>query len=139
LLAGGAVRSLTAKNVRVLLRVACAAVLVAVLTQTRADPDLFGHVRFGHDIVAARSAHLVDRYSFTSDRPWINHEWLAEVVMYGAYNVAGAPGLIALKLSLLALMLALWRWRSAEEDRTTSHGISCSLWPSSARSHRRFQ
>ena len=96
---------LSPKRVRALLRVACAAVLIAVLTQTRADPDLFGHVRFGHDIVAARSAHLVDRYSFTSDRPWINHEWLSEVAMYGAYNAAGAPGLIALKLSLLALML----------------------------------
>jgi hypothetical protein len=47
----------------------------------------------------------VDRYSFTSDRPWINHEWLSEVVMYGAYNAFGASGLIALKLALLALML----------------------------------
>jgi hypothetical protein len=99
------VRSLTSHHVRVFLRVACAAVLVSVLTQTRADPDLFGHVRFGRDIVAARSAHLVDRYSFTSDRPWINHEWLSEVVMYVAYHVAGAAGLIALKLTLLALML----------------------------------
>src|SRR5215813_8164255 len=99
------VRSLTPGQVRVFLRVACAAVLIAVMTQTRADPDLFGHVRFGQDIVAARSAHLVDRYSFTSDRPWINHEWLSEVVMYGAYTAFGGAGLIALKLSLLALML----------------------------------
>src|SRR5580765_6308825 len=99
------VRSLKPHHVRVFLRVACAAVLVAVLTQTRADPDLFGHVRFGHDIVSARSAHLVDRYSFTSDRPWINHEWLSEAVMYVAYSAAGAAGLIALKLLLLALML----------------------------------
>jgi hypothetical protein len=99
------VRSLTPGRVRVFLRLACAAVLLAVLTQTRADPDLFGHVRFGRDIVAARSAHLMDRYSFTSDRPWINHEWLSEVVMYGAYHTFGAAGLIALKLSLLALML----------------------------------
>jgi hypothetical protein len=99
------VRSLTLNHVRAFLRIACAAVLIAVLTHTRADPDLFGHVRFGHDIVAARSAHLVDRYSFTSDRPWINHEWLSEVVMYVAYNAAGAAGLIALKLSLLAMML----------------------------------
>jgi hypothetical protein len=98
-------RSLTPGQVRVFLRVACAAVLIAVLTHTRADPDLFGHVRFGHDVVAARSAHLVDRYSFTSDRPWINHEWLSEVVIYGAYDAAGAIGLIALKLSLLTLML----------------------------------
>ena len=99
------VRSLTPNHVRVILRLACAAVLVAVLTQTRADPDLFGHVRFGHDIVAARSARLVDQYSFTSDRPWINHEWLSEVLMYGAYNAFSSVGLIALKLSLLTLML----------------------------------
>ena len=99
------VRLITPQHVRLILRIACAAVLIAVLTQTRADPDLFGHVRFGHDIVAARSVHLDDRYSFTSDRPWINHEWLSEVAMYGVYNAGGAAGLIALKLSLLALML----------------------------------
>jgi len=112
-------RSLTPGQVRVFLRVACAAVLIAVMTQTRADPDLFGHVRFGHDIIAARSAHLVDRYSFTSDRPWINHEWLSEVAMYLAYRGAGATGLIALKLSLLLLSFgAVWlaiRWSRASD------------------------
>jgi len=42
----------------------------------------------------------IDPYSYTSDIPWLNHEWLSEIVMYGAYNAAGAPGLIILKLSL---------------------------------------
>jgi hypothetical protein len=97
------VRSLGPRQIRILLRVACAAVLIAVLTQTRADPDLFGHVRFGQDILAARSVHLNDSYSFASDRRWINHEWLSEVAMYVAYHAAGAAGLIALKLSLLVL------------------------------------
>jgi hypothetical protein len=99
------VRQLRIQHIRILLRVACAAVLIAVVTNTRADPDLFGHVRFGHDIVQARSAHLDDHYSFTSDRAWINHEWLAEVLMYLAYWTAGGAGLVALKLSLLSLML----------------------------------
>jgi hypothetical protein len=99
------VRRLNPQHVRAVLRIAYAAVLIAVMTHTRADPDLFGHVRFGHDIVAARSVRLDDHYSFTSDRPWINHEWLSEVVMYFAYRTAGGGGLVALKLTLIALML----------------------------------
>jgi hypothetical protein len=94
------------KHTRVLLRLAVAAIAFAVLTHTRADPDLFGNVRFGHDIVAARSAHLSDPYSFTSDRPWINHEWLSETAMYLAYAEAGTPGLLALKLLIVVAMLA---------------------------------
>jgi hypothetical protein len=95
-----------AKHTRLALRAALALIVLAVLTHTRADPDLFGHVRFGGDIVASRSAQLPDRYSFASDRPWINHEWLAETIMYGAYRVGGAAGLVALKLGLLAAMIA---------------------------------
>ena len=82
-------------------------VLVAVaLATTTADPDLWGHVRFGHDIVASRSIPAVDAYSFTSDRPWINHEWLAEVIAYGAYSLAGPVGLVVLRLTLVLGTLA---------------------------------
>jgi hypothetical protein len=91
---------------RLLLRGSIAAIVLAVITHTRADPDLFGHVRFGQDLVAARSVHLADPYSFVSDRAWINHEWLSEAVMYAAYAAAGNAGLIVLKLLLLAAMLA---------------------------------
>jgi hypothetical protein len=97
-----------------LLRVALAAVLFAWLSHTRTDPDLWGHVRFGHDIVSTRAIPATDSYSFLSDRPWINHEWLSECVMYVAYAAAGPPGLVALKVLLLvgvlgAVFLALGR------------------------------
>ena len=79
-------------------------VLVRTVSSTVADPDLWGHVRFGQDILASRTIPEVDPYSFTSDRPWVNHEWLAEVVMAGAYNGSGALGLSALKIaSILAV------------------------------------
>jgi hypothetical protein len=42
-------------------------VCLAVMARTEADPDLWGHVRFGADIVAAQSVPRVDVYSFTSD------------------------------------------------------------------------
>jgi hypothetical protein len=89
-----------------MLRLAMAALVVAVFSTTEVDVDLWGHLRFGHDMVAAHALRLPDRYSFLSDRPWVNHEWLAEAIMYGAYAAGGSLGLILLKLGLLLAMLA---------------------------------
>src|SRR5690348_2702784 len=89
------------------LRIALAAVVLAVFAHTRADPDLWGHVRFGDDILRQHAIPRVDPYSFTSDRAWINHEWLAECVMAAAYRIAGPSGLIVLKVLLLLAMAAL--------------------------------
>jgi hypothetical protein len=95
----------TIKSSRGFLRLALFVGALAVFSQTRADPDLWGHVRFGHDMAAAHAVHLADHYSFTSDRAWINHEWLSEVVLYFAYAAGGSAGLIALKIVLLLVML----------------------------------
>lgn len=95
-----------AATARAVLRIALAAVVLAVFVHTRADPDLWGHVRFGQDLVASRGVPIADRYSFDSDRAWVNHEWLAEIVMYGSYAAAGGAGLIALKVLLLIAMAA---------------------------------
>jgi hypothetical protein len=98
-----------------LMAAALLAVVLAVFSHTRADPDLWGHVRFGGDTVAARAVARTDPYSFASDRPWINHEWLAEVLMYGAYAAGGGPGLVALKVATLAGMFGIvaWSWPRA--------------------------
>ena len=85
-------------------------VLAFALSRTAADPDLWGHVRFGQDILAAHAIPRQDPYSFTSDQPWINHEWLAEVLMAGAYGIAGSAGLIVLKLVLaICTFFVVWR------------------------------
>jgi len=97
---------LTPQHTRLLIRFALATIVLAVLTHTRADPDLFGNVRFGHDIVAGRSAHPTEQYSFTSDRPYMDHEWLFQAAMYLGYRTAGSAGLVAIKLALLAAMIA---------------------------------
>jgi len=83
---------------------AAAILLVAALAlPTQTDVDLWGHLRFGLDIIASKQVAVADTYSFTSDRPWINHEWLSEVLMAASYTTAGSRGLVALKLSLLAI------------------------------------
>jgi len=77
------------------------------LSPTYADFDLWGHTRFGLDWLATRSLPAVDPYSFTQDRPWINHEWLSEAAMGFAFRLGGSRGLIALKMTIAALVLAV--------------------------------
>ena len=92
---------------RRVLRVALWCILLAAATFTSTDPDLWGHVRFGLDILRDARIPHADIYSFTSDRAWINHEWLAEVAMAGAFRVGGGPALILIKMAAIVGMLLL--------------------------------
>jgi len=78
-----------------------------MLATTHADPDLWGHLRFGSDILQHMRLDSADPYSFTSDRPWINHEWLSEVAIAATWMHAGSSGLIALKLAIVAATMWL--------------------------------
>ena len=88
------------------------ALLAGALLCARAviDPDLWGHLTFGADILASRRITTVDPYSFTQDVPWVNHEWLSEVGFALAYRLGGVAGLVVLKTLLLGTTLWLmWR------------------------------
>lgn len=98
------VRPFTAQT---LLRVVLWLILVAGASYTRVDPDLWGHVRFGLDILRDASVPQADSYSFSSDRTWINHEWAAEVVTASAFRLGGGSGLVLLKLSAIGGVLLL--------------------------------
>jgi hypothetical protein len=78
---------------------------------TVADPDLWGHVRFGQDILRTGAIAQKDIYSYrTGSQPWINHEWLSEVIFAGLYNAGGPAGLIAFKLVVSASIVGLCFW-----------------------------
>jgi len=94
-----------------------------VLLTTNADPDLWEHLRFGLDALAAHGLTTIDPYSYTSDIPWLNHEWLSEVVIAAAYQAFGSAGLVATKMTFIIATFALlapvlrrapelWRWPS---------------------------
>ena len=75
---------------------------------TIADPDLWGHIRFGQDILRTGSIVATDIYSYrTGGHPWINHEWLSEVIFAGLYNQSGPVGLIIFKVLVSLLILGL--------------------------------
>jgi hypothetical protein len=83
------------------------AAAAATLSVTGADPDLWGHLRFGLDWWDSFSLPASDPYSFTQDKPWVNHEWLSEAAMGAAYLAGGVSGLILLKVAVIAATLAI--------------------------------
>ena len=98
-----------------LIRVTMWAFLALLVTGTAADPDLWGHLRFGLDMLETGTIHTADPYSFTADRPWVNHEWLAELLMAIGYRLAGPAGLVLLKLAVIAVVAAV-AFRVAREE-----------------------
>ena len=88
-------------------------VVTLLISGVAGDPDSWGHLRFGLDILAQRQLTAVDPYSFTQDVPWVNHEWLSEILMAAAFHTAGLSGMLLLKLAVVFSAFAvLWRaWR----------------------------
>jgi hypothetical protein len=64
-------------------------------------------VRFGLDLLRDRRLTAIDVYSFTQDRPWVNHEWLSELMFGFAYRQFGTLGLAALKAIVLCSSLVI--------------------------------
>jgi hypothetical protein len=65
---------------------------------------LWGHLRFGLDILASSSISRVDPYSYlTTGQEWINHEWLAEVSFALSWLGGGSSGMILFKIAITGL------------------------------------
>jgi len=91
------------------------AVLLTALTAIKsnvADPDLWGHVEFGREVLRTGDLPQRTTWSFTSHGRWVNHENLAEITLAWVYDHAGVPGLLALKLLLTATIFGLMIWRA---------------------------
>lgn len=99
---------------RSLLRYAPAFVLLIVVAADAvqfADTDLWGHVRFGQVMLSTGHVIRADSFSYSAPgRPWIDHEWLNEVVMALFYNAMGVAGLKLMKFlcaGAIVLLLAV--------------------------------
>jgi hypothetical protein len=59
------------------------------------DPDVWWHLKTGQLILQNRAVFHSDPYSFTKfGQPWINHEWLSDVIIFNIYRSVGWIGLI---------------------------------------------
>jgi hypothetical protein len=89
---------------------ATTAVVVPVLLITAtplAAIDLTYHLRAGDIMLDTHAILRTDVFTATAyGRPWLNQQWLAEIVMASAFRLGGWFGLVALRALLMALVLA---------------------------------
>lgn len=79
------------------------------------DLDLGWHLRAGQDIIDNQSVSSVNNYNYTLiDIPWIDHEWLLNLVMAKTYNNFTSLGLHLLFLLVILLVFYL-AWRRASK------------------------
>ena len=105
--------------------VASVSFLAAMSQHKLCSFDVWIHLSAGRHIVATGHVTRTDPFSYGAglDRPWVAHEWLAQLLMYGAHRVAGAQGLVggqtlavaagALAGAAVAAKSVGWGWAAA--------------------------
>ena len=95
-------------------------ITASYLPNVVADPDLWGHTKFGIDHIQSGHLAKTDPFSYTAaGREWVNHEWLAELLFGAAYLSGGSRGLVLLRSLIFCglvggLFWLYWsRWRNA--------------------------
>lgn len=69
------------------------ALLFALAARIPTDTDTWWHIRSG-EYTLTKGMIYADPFSFTkAGQPWINHSWGAQIILYGAWQVAGNFGL----------------------------------------------
>lgn len=81
--------------------------LVVVATVGVTETDIWGHIRFGLDTIARHRLPATDPYSFTSEQPWVNHEWLSQVVFALGFLCGGLPLLAVVRAGVAAVLACL--------------------------------
>jgi hypothetical protein len=72
-------------------------VVLAVMTVRSRfdDPDMWWHLKTGEIIWTTHTIPTTDLFSYTTNHhSYVAHEWLAQVLIYGAYRFGGYPGLM---------------------------------------------
>ncbi|RJO65053.1 MAG: hypothetical protein C4540_02330 [Candidatus Omnitrophota bacterium] len=79
-------------------------VLIFLMAHTSLyDLDIWLHLKTGEIIVRTHAIPVRDIFSFTvAGKPWIDHSWLFQVIVYALYSRWGADSLIFLQSTVIA-------------------------------------
>lgn len=70
------------------------------------DPDMWWHLKTGQIIWATHTIPTTDIFSYTTNHhAWVPHEWLSQVLIYGAYRFGGYSGLMLWLCFFTAILL----------------------------------
>lgn len=90
--------------------IASGLLLIPIFIHPMANPDIFWHLKAAEIFLESGAIARSDLMSYTRlGDPWVNFEWLIQLIYYGIYRLAGFPGLLVLKAFLIALAaLPIW-------------------------------
>lgn len=106
------------------------ALALFVLALPLFNPDLFWHLNAGRWVSANGSVPRTDPFSFTmAGQPWLDFEWLFQVLVYAVHSVSGLWGLRVFKAALLGAsflpVAALLRDRAVG---ATGRALALAFW-----------
>ena len=106
----------TSAGDRLLLSVLLALVAVAASASPIRSYDYWWHLKTGEIILQDRLIPRVDPFSFTAPGvPWVDHEWLFQVLVYLGHTILGPGALVGVKIGLVVLLAFLMAARLRRE------------------------
>jgi len=82
--------------------------LFAMAARNVVDPDVWWHLKTGQLTLANHAVFRTDPYSFTrAGQPWVNHEWLFDVLLFALYRAGGWGPLIVIFAGIIAASFML--------------------------------
>ena len=83
--------------------------------QSIADPDIWWHLRDAQILVQQHHWVRVDQFSYTvAGTPWVNSEWLSELLFYGLWKLHGVTSLffgyvVIVELLMIGILVLAYR------------------------------
>src|SRR4051812_49835848 len=107
--------SLSARTREALLPLAILLACGVCLTNNMVDPDLWGHVQYGRDVLRDGLLHPTATYTYTAvGNRWINHENISELLFAIGMDTIGPTCVLWIKFAL-GLGVVAWflqrEWR----------------------------
>jgi hypothetical protein len=93
-------------------------------TQNIAEHDIWWHMLNARYALQLHALPRVDMYSFpAAGSPWLDHEWLSEIVFCSGYSSFGLRGLLAVYFTILLLIFAGVYYRAARISGNCKNAI----------------
>jgi len=103
--------------------------LFAMAARNVTDPDVWWHLKAGQYIAEHGSVPHTDPFSYTrAGQPWVAHEWLTELLLYGIERIAGWGGLIIVFSAVLSAAFLLLYLRCGSDPYVAGVAALYAAW-----------
>jgi hypothetical protein len=103
--------------------------VLALSARSVSDPDVWWHLKTGQLIAQTGTVPHTDSFSFTrAGYPWVAHEWLTELFIYGVYRISGWGGLIVVFALMVSAAFFLVYLRSAPDPYSSGVIVLLGAW-----------